>query len=75
LPLDADAQDFARDAFRHLKAIFVDDEGLKFLKANGIAPDDAVTQNAADFIEAAKTRQWDREVKVRAGVDRDQPSR
>jgi catalase len=66
LPLDADAKDFARDAFGHLKAIFVDAEGLKFLKANDIAPDDGVTQDAAQFIEAAKTRQWDREANVRS---------
>jgi len=37
LRANADAQDFARDAFGHLKAIFVDDAGLAFLKANGIA--------------------------------------
>jgi catalase len=66
LPLDADAKDFARDAFGHLKAIFVDAEGLNFLKANGIAPDGGVTQDAAAFIEAAKTRQWDREANVRS---------
>jgi catalase len=65
LPLDADAQDFARDAFGHLKAIFVDDEGMKFLEANGITPDDSVTQNPADFVQAAKSRQWDREPKIR----------
>ncbi len=62
---DADAKDFARDAYGHLKAIFVDDEGLKFLKENGLAPDPGVTQNPAEFVEAAKTRQWDREAKVR----------
>ncbi len=65
LPLDADAQDFARDAFGHLKAIFVDDAGLKFLEANGITPDNGITQDPAKFIEAAKTRQWDREAKIR----------
>jgi catalase len=66
LPLDADAQDFARDAFGHLKAILVDGEGLNFLIANGITPDGGVTQDAGKFIAAAKTRQWDREAKVRS---------
>ena len=66
LPELADAQDFARDAFGHLKAILVDDAGLAFLKANGIKPDEGVTQDPRVFIEKAKTRMWDREAKLRA---------
>jgi catalase len=65
LPTLADAQDFARDAFGHLKAILVDDAGLAFLKANGIKPDDGVTQDPRVFIDKAKTRMWDREAKLR----------
>ena len=61
LTMDVDAQDFVRDAFRHLKAILVDKSGLQFLTANGIDPDAGVTHDIKAFIEAAKTRQWDRE--------------
>jgi len=75
LRANADAQDFARDAFGHLKAIFVDDAGLAFLKANGIALDDGVTQDPRAFIEKAKTRFWKREEAVRPAPKRRRPVR
>ena len=65
LTRDPDAQDFVRDAFGHLKAILVDELGLAFLRANGIEPDDGVTQDPATFFQKAKTRIWEREPKVR----------
>lgn len=61
------AVDFARDAFGHLKAIAVDAGGQAVLKAGNIGKDAGVvsaTETNA-FIKAAKTRQWDREPKVR----------
>jgi catalase len=70
LRANAGAQDFARDAFGHLKAILVDDAGLAFLKANGIAPDEGVTQDPRAFIEKAKTRFWKREETVRPAPKR-----
>ncbi len=65
---DAKALDFVRDAFAHLKAIAVDQGGRTLLQAAGVQPDAGVVAaaNVADFISAAKTRQWDREQKVRA---------
>ena len=64
---DAKALDFVRDAFAHLKAIAVDQGGKTLLQAAGVQPDAGVVAAAdvADFIAAAKTRQWDREAKVR----------
>jgi len=61
------AVDFVRDAYGHLKAIAVDAGGRALLKACAISADAGVI-DAADgkrFIAAAKTRQWDREPKVR----------
>lgn len=61
------AVDFVRDAFGHLKAIAADEGGRILLKAAGVKSD-AGSVDAADpktFIEAAKTRQWAREPKVR----------
>ncbi|WP_309639365.1 catalase, partial [Methylibium sp.] len=61
------AIDFVRDAFGHLKALAVDRGGQALLQKAGIAPDAGV-MSAGDtkaFIKAAKTRQWDREAKVR----------
>ena len=75
LRTNADAQDFARDAFGHLKAILVDEAGLAFLQANGIAPDEGVTQDPRAFIEKAKTRFWKREETVRPAPKHRRPLR
>jgi catalase len=67
LAKNASAVDFGRDAFGHLKAIAVDAGGQLVLKAGNVAKDAGVV-DASDtkaFIKAAKTRQWDREPKVR----------
>jgi catalase len=67
LAKEAAAVDWLRDAFGHLKAIAFDDGAQPVLQAGGIARDAGVV-NAADskaFIQAAKTRQWDREPKLR----------
>ncbi|MCW4473127.1 catalase [Xanthomonas sp. H13-6] len=67
LAKEAAAVDFVRDAFGHLKAIAFDAGAQAVLKAGGIGKDAGVV-DAADtraFIEAAKTRQWGREKKVR----------
>ncbi|HET6783320.1 MAG TPA: catalase [Pseudoxanthomonas sp.] len=64
---EAAAVDFVRDAFGHLKAIAADAGAQALLKAGNVGKDKGVV-DAADvkaFIEAAKTRQWDREAKVR----------
>ena len=61
------AVDFGRDAFGHLKAIAADAGGQQVLKAGNVGKDAGVV-DAGDvkaFIKAAKTRQWDREPKVR----------
>ena len=64
---EAAAIDFVRDAFGHLKAIAHDAGGQALLEKAGAAPDAGVVDVAdkAAFIAAAKTRQWDREPKVR----------
>jgi catalase len=64
---EAAAVDFVRDAFGHLKAIAADAGAQALLKAGNVGKDKGVI-DAADakaFIAAAKTRQWDREAKVR----------
>lgn len=61
------AVDFARDAFGHLKAIAADAGAQAILKAGNVTKDVGVV-DASDtkaFMKAAKTRQWDREAKVR----------
>jgi catalase len=67
LAKEAAAVDWVRDAWGHLKAIAADTGAQVVLKAGGIGKDAGVV--AADdikaFIKAAKTRQWDREKKVR----------
>ncbi len=64
---DGAAIDFVRDAFGHLKAIAIDHGGQTLLQKAGVAKDDGViaAHDVAAFIEAAKTRQWEREKKVR----------
>jgi catalase len=67
LALEGAAIDFVRDAFGHLKAIGADQGGQALLKAAKTGRDAGVL-NASDvdaFITMAKTRQWDREKKVR----------
>ncbi len=61
------AIDFVRDAFGHLKAIAIDAGGQALLQKAGVVPDAGVVAapDTAKFIDAAKTRQWDREPNVR----------
>jgi catalase len=67
LATEAAAVDFVRDAWGHLKAITADAGAQAVLEAASIGTDagrvDAA--NPPAFIKAAKTRQWDREPKVR----------
>ncbi len=70
LAKDGAAIDWFKDAFGHLKAIAACPATDKFLlpKANVTKDAGVTTTDAGDvatFIEAAKTRQWDREPKVR----------
>ncbi len=64
---DAAAIDFVRDAYAHLKAIAVDQGGQALLQQAGVQPDAGVidANDCKAFIAAAKTRQWDREARVR----------
>ena len=67
LAKEAAAVDFVRDAFGHLKAIAADAGAQAVLKAGNVGKDKGVV-DAADtnaFLAAAKTRQWDREAKLR----------
>ncbi|MEO6365222.1 MAG: catalase HPII, partial [Luteimonas sp.] len=67
LAKEAAAVDFVRDAFGHLKAIAADAGAQAVLQQAGIAKDAGVidAKDSKGFIKAAKTRQWDREAKVR----------
>jgi catalase len=67
LSKEACAVDFVRDAYGHLKAIAVDAGAQALLDRAGIAEDPGVLDVAAtaQFIQAAKTRQWEREPGVR----------
>ena len=67
LTKEAAAVDFVRDAFGHLKAIAFDAGGDLLLTAARVEKDPGVksAKDVAAFITAAKTRQWDREPKVR----------
>ncbi len=68
LARDGAAVDWFRDAFGHLKAIAACGGTRKhLLAAAGIKPDKGVVEpeDVAGFIRLAKTRQWDREPKVR----------
>ncbi len=58
---------FVQDAFAHLKAIAIDKGGQELLLKANIETDAGIvaTSDAARFIAAAKTRQWDRERSVR----------
>jgi catalase len=61
------AIDFIRDAFGHLKAIAADEGAQALLKKAGIGKDKGVVdaKDVAAFLDAAKTRQWEREKSVR----------
>ncbi|WP_425604479.1 catalase [Novilysobacter erysipheiresistens] len=61
------AVDFVSHAFAHLKAIAVDEGGRALLRRAGIEADAAVVDatDVESFIQYAKTRQWEREPKVR----------
>jgi catalase len=62
------AIDFAKDAFSHLKAIGFTSEAGPLLKKAGVQMDAGivdVSKNAGLFIKPARTRQWERETKVR----------
>ncbi|WIH05905.1 catalase [Xanthomonas translucens pv. graminis] len=67
LSKESAAVDFVSNAFAHLKAIAADAGAQSLLKAGNVAKDAGVLDagNAKGFIEAAKTRQWDREPKLR----------
>ena len=64
---EAAAVDFVRDAFGHLKAIAHDDGAATLLAKAAIEPDAGVVRLGAAkaFVEAAKTRFWDREPTLR----------
>lgn len=62
------AVDFAKDAFGHLKAIGHTPQAQPLLDKAGVEPDAGVidlAKNAKDLLAPARTRQWDREPKVR----------
>ena len=61
------AIDFVRDAFGHLKAIAADAGAQKLLDRAGVENDPGIVaaHDVEAFIKAAKTRQWEREKKVR----------
>jgi catalase len=65
---EAAAVDFAKDAFGHLKAIGHSAEAKPLLDKAGVEPDAGVVALAGDatgFLKPARTRQWDREPKLR----------
>ena len=67
LASEAAAVDWFRDAFGHLKAIAAC-QGTQAILDAGSVPRDAGVFDPSDlkaFLEAARTRQWDREPKVR----------
>jgi len=68
LSKQAAAVDWFRDAFGHLKAIAACKGTQQILAAGGITPDAGVVdpKDVARFITLAKTRQWQREARVRA---------
>ena len=65
LAKDSAAVDFVANAFVHLKAIGATDGALALLNKARVEPDAGVTGLDADFIAAAKLRQFDREPSVR----------
>ncbi|KVQ75460.1 catalase [Burkholderia multivorans] len=67
LAKEAAAVDWVRDAYGHLKAIASDEGGQTLLNAGSIVEDAGVVaaSDTRAFLEAAATRQWDREPKLR----------
>ena len=67
LAKEAAAVDWFRNAFGHLKAIAACKGSQPILQAGGIEKDAGVVDpsDIDAFLDAAKTRQWDREPKVR----------
>ena len=59
------AVQFVMDAFGHLKAIGASDAAKPLLDKAGVVPDEGITGLDDAFIDAAKTRYWAREPKVR----------
>ncbi|MFN7110687.1 MAG: catalase [Brevundimonas sp.] len=62
------AVDFAKDAFGHLKAVGFTAEAQPLLDKAGVEPDEGVidlSSGADAFLTPARTRQWEREPKVR----------
>ena len=53
------------EAFGHLKAIGASDAAKPLLDKAGVRPGDGVTGLDAGFVEAAKTRFYDREPSLR----------
>jgi catalase len=65
---DSAAIDFVSNAFIHLKAIGMTAEAQALLEKGNVQKDAGVVDigaDAAPFVKAAATRQWDREPKVR----------
>jgi catalase len=65
---DSAAIDFVHNAFVHLKAIGLTPEAQPLLDKAGVAADSGIvslTDSAKGFLPPARTRQWDREPKVR----------
>lgn len=67
LLMESAAIDFVRNAFIHLKAIAADKGGQALLKKAHVTKDEGIVDafEVSAFIDAAKTRQWDREESVR----------
>ncbi|KKC27179.1 catalase [Sphingomonas sp. SRS2] len=62
---EAAAVQFVMDAFGHLKAIGASEAAKPLLDKAGVKPDEGITGLDDAFVEAAKTRYWDREPKIR----------
>uniref|UniRef100_UPI0037526CE3 catalase n=1 Tax=Undibacterium sp. TaxID=1914977 RepID=UPI0037526CE3 len=67
---ESGAIDFVRDAYSHLKAIGVDQGGQALLQYAGVEKDLGIIdltqpENLVHFLDAATTRQWEREHLVR----------
>ncbi|MBO9881456.1 catalase [Xanthomonas sp. D-109] len=67
LSKESAAIDFVSNAFAHLKAIAADAGAQPLLKAGNVQKDAGVVEagDSKGFINAAKTRQWSREPKLR----------
>ncbi|MCW0462272.1 Catalase C [Xanthomonas sacchari] len=67
LSKESAAIDFVSNAFAHLKAIAADAGAQPLLKAGNVQKDAGVVEasDSKGFVTAAKTRQWNREPKLR----------